>query len=218
MPGALYTATISRLTAALYDRLMVEPQQAGLAEKRRRLLARATGRTLEVGAGTGLNLEHYTGAVTELALVEPGPHMAARLRERLATAPGPAPEVLRAPAERLPFADATFDTVVVTLVLCTVDDPTAALAELARVLTPGGRLLFLEHVRADDADAARRQDRFAPVWTFCADGCHPNRDTLAAIHTSPLTVEEVAHERLPKAPVIVRPLIVGSATRPAEAA
>jgi SAM-dependent methyltransferase len=214
MPGRLYTATVSRLTAALYDRSLDKPERAGMAAKRMKVVARATGATLEIGAGTGLNLEHYPAAVTRLVLAEPGPHMAAKLRDRVARERGPVngPEVVTAPAERLPFEDACFDTVVATLVLCTVPDPAAALAEAARVLRPGGRFLFIEHVRAEDEKAARRQDRIAPVWRFCADGCHPNRDTLTAIEASPLTVDDVAHERLPEAPVFVRPLIVGSAT------
>lgn len=213
MSGRLYTATMGRLTAALYDRALREPQEAGLAAKRARLLAQAHGATLEVGAGTGLNLEHYPDAVTSLTLLEPGPHMAARLRERTRHRAGDEIEVVTAGAEALPLADASYDTAVVTLVLCTVPDPAAALTEIARVLRPGGRLLFLEHVRAQDPVVARRQDRVTPVWRFCADGCHPNRDTLATLHASPLTVEAVAHERTPKAPTWVRPLIVGSAVR-----
>ncbi len=209
MPGRLYTATVGRVFAAVYDRALQAQQEAGMAAKRAALVGRAQGATLEVGAGTGLNLEHYPPAVTELVLAEPGPHMGAKLRERA----GGRAEVVAAPAERLPFPDARFDTVVVTLVLCTVEDPAAALREVARVLRPGGRLLFLEHVRAGDPDAARKQDRVEPVWRFFADGCHPNRDTLGAIEASPLRVDDVAHDRLPKAPAFVRPLIVGSAVR-----
>lgn len=206
---SLYGATMGRAIAALYDRGLAEPQAAGLADKRARLIGRATGVTLEVGAGTGLNLEHYGAEVSELVLVEPGEHMAKRLRER-----DPERDVVAAGAEALPFADGRFDTVVATLVLCTVPDAAAGLREIARVLRPGGRFLFMEHVRAEERSAARRQDRIAPVHRFFADGCHPNRDTLAAIAATPgLRVDDVAHERLPKAPTWVRPLIVGSALR-----
>ena len=124
-------------------------------------------------------------------------------------------DVVEAPAERLPFGDAHFDTAVSTLVLCTVPDPAASLAEIARVLKPGGRLLFLEHVRAQDPGAARWQDRLEKPWRFLGDGCHCNRDTVATIAASPLALGDIDRDRLPKAPPIVRPLVRGSATAPA---
>jgi ubiquinone/menaquinone biosynthesis C-methylase UbiE len=123
--------------------------------------------------------------------------------------------VSEAPAERLPFEDASFDTAVATLVFCTIPDPAAALAEVARVLKPGGRLLFLEHVRAEDPKLARWQDRLEKPWRFVGDGCHCNRDTVATIAASPLRVGEIQHDRLPKAPPIVSPLVHGSAVRAA---
>jgi ubiquinone/menaquinone biosynthesis C-methylase UbiE len=208
--GRLYDATWGRVFAACYDRALRASEEAGLADRRAGLLAQAAGRTLEVGAGTGLNLAHYPAAVTELVLTEPDPLMARRLRARAAGS-GRRPEVIEAPAERLPFPDGSFDTAVLTLVLCTVPDPRAALAELARVLRPGGRLLFLEHVRSDDPGLARWQDRLHRPWRWFGDGCNCNRDTLAAIQASPLDVEEVDRGELPKAVPIVRPLIVGRA-------
>ena len=204
---------MGRLVAAVYDRMLAEQQRAGLEERRRGLLAQASGATLELGAGTGLNLALYPDAVGELVLTEPSPHMAARLRKRVAASPR-RPRVVEAGAEALPFADESFDTVVATLVLCTIPDPAAALAETARVLRPGGRLLFIEHVRSADPGVARLQDRVLPLWRFCADGCHPNRDTLATLEASPLTVERAEPGRLPKAPQFVRPLIAGTAVRP----
>ena len=132
------------------------------------------------------------------------------MRPKLAR-PDAAPSVVEAPAERLPFEDSSFDTAVFTLVLCTVPDPRAALAEAARVLRPGGRLIFVEHVRAEDAGLARWQDRLEKPWRFLADGCHCNRDTVATIEASPLTLESVERGQLPKAPPIVRPLVRGSA-------
>ena len=122
--------------------------------------------------------------------------------------------MVEAPAERLPFEDSSFDTAVFTLVLCTVPDPEAALAEAARVLKPGGKLLFVEHVRAEDAGLARWQDRLEKPWRFLADGCHCNRDTVATIEASPLAVEQVERGALPKAPPLVRPLVRGRATLP----
>jgi ubiquinone/menaquinone biosynthesis C-methylase UbiE len=203
------------LFAAMYDRLMAGTERAGLADRRAQLVAGARGATLELGAGTGLNLRHYPAAVTDLVLAEPDRHMARRLRARLGEAGRPA-EVVEAPAERLPFEDGRFDTVVVTLVLCTVQDPAQALEEIARVLKPGGRLLFLEHVRAPDgARLSRWQDRLERPWGWFGGGCHPNRDTIAAVEASPLSVESAEHGELPKAPPIVRPLVVGVAVRDA---
>jgi SAM-dependent methyltransferase len=213
VPGRIYEATGGRLFAAVYDRLTADAEEAGLADLRAAVLAEAQGATLELGAGTGANIAHYPDAVTELVLTEPGEHMARRLRDKLA-ASGRDAQVVVAPAERLPFEDGRFDTVTATLMLCTADDPAAALREVARVLRPGGRLLFLEHVRADeDAGLARWQDRLEGVWGYLAAGCHPNRDTLAAIEHAGFTVEAVERGRFPKAPPLVRPLISGRAIR-----
>jgi ubiquinone/menaquinone biosynthesis C-methylase UbiE len=210
-----YDATWGRFFAAGYDRTMASTEEAGMREVRRDLVAEASGRTLEIGAGTGLNFGHYGDAVTEIVLTEPFGPMARRLRERVAES-GRRAEVVEAPAERLPFPDDDFDTVVCTLVLCTVDDVPATLAEIARVLRPGGRLLFVEHVRSTDPGLARWQDRLERPWMFVGHGCHPNRDTVALIEASPLTLERADRDRLPKAPPIVRPLAVGSALAPQE--
>jgi ubiquinone/menaquinone biosynthesis C-methylase UbiE len=209
----IYDATWGRLFAAVYDRGLKGTEDAGLREMRRETLRAARGRTIDLGAGTGANLELYPDAVTELVLSEPDPHMARRLRDKLAGS-SRAAELIQAPAERLPFEDSSFDTAVFTLVLCTVPDPTAALAEAARVLKPGGRLLFVEHVRADDPGLARWQDRLERPWRFLGDGCHCNRDTVANIEASPLTVDRVERDRMPKAPPLVRPLVRGSASLP----
>jgi ubiquinone/menaquinone biosynthesis C-methylase UbiE len=200
--------------AAVYDRLMASTERAGLADRRAALIADARGATLELGAGTGLNLRHYPDAVTELVLTEPDSHMARRLRSRLADAGRPV-EVVEAPAERLPLDAARFDTAVVTLVLCTVNQPAQALAEIARVLKPGGRLLFIEHVRADASGLVRWQDRLERPWGWIAGGCHPNRDTVGSLDASALRVESVEHGEMPKAPPLVRPLVVGVAVRDA---
>jgi len=204
-----------RIFAALYDRLLSGTERAGLQDMRAELLAGARGRTLELGAGTGLNLAHYTDAVTELVLTEPDPHMARRLRRRLEEEP-PAPgrvEVIEAQAERLPFEDHSFDTVVSTLVLCSVESPGGAAAEIARVLKPDGRLLYLEHVRSGDPAVARWQDRLERPWGWLGAGCHPNRDTLAQLEATGLLAEPVERDQMPKAPPIVRPLVRGEARR-----
>ena len=117
--------------------------------------------------------------------------MAKRLRRKLAGSGREADDGRGAGAKSLPFEDSSFDTAVFTLVLCTVPDPAASLAEAARVLRPGGKLLFVEHVRAEDPGLARWQDRLERPWRFLADGCHCNRDTVATIEASPLTLDEV---------------------------
>jgi SAM-dependent methyltransferase len=120
-------------------------------------------------------------------------------------------EVVRAPAGELPFGDSSFDTATLVYVLCTVPDVEAALAEIARVLQPGGRLLFLEHVRSPDPGLARWQDRLHGPWFLFGNGCHCNRDTVAAIEGSVLALEDLERDEIPKAPPIVRPMAVGSA-------
>jgi ubiquinone/menaquinone biosynthesis C-methylase UbiE len=203
-----------RVFAALYDRMMAGTEDAGMRDRRAEVVGQARGRVLEIGAGTGLNLDHYGDGVTELVLAEPEAPMARRLREKLVGHHGPPATVVEAPAEKLPYPDDHFDTVVTTLVLCTVNDPEAALAEIDRVLCPGGRLLFLEHVRSDDPKLARWQDRIAPAWRHVGHGCHANRDTPTLLDRSRLEVERLEHGRLPKAPPFVRPLIAGSAIAP----
>ncbi len=208
--GRIYDATWGRGFAALYDRAFEATEEAGLREMRREVLSAARGRTIDLGAGTGANLGLYPDAVTELVLAEPDPHMLKQLRVKVGEK-GVDAELSDASAESLPFAESSFDTAIFTLVLCTVPHPDKALAEAARVLKPGGKLLFLEHVRADDAGLARWQDRLEKPWRFCGDGCHCNRDTVASIEASPFTVEQVETGKLPKAPPIVRPLVRGSA-------
>lgn len=209
--GKAYDATWGRAFARFYDRALKASEENGLGAMRAALLAGASGRVVEIGAGTGVNVDLYDG-IEDLTLVEPDAHMAARLRERLGEGRGAVPRrLVEAPAEALPFADDSFDTGVATLVLCTVPDPAAAVAELARVLKPGGRLLFIEHVRSDDPGRARWQDRLEKPWRFMADGCYCNRDTEAMLGASALEIEAVEHGKLPKAMPIVRPLIRGSA-------
>jgi ubiquinone/menaquinone biosynthesis C-methylase UbiE len=208
--GRIYDATWGRLFSAFYDRAFEATEAAGLREMRRDLLSQARGRVLEVGSGTGLNLELYPGEVQDLTLTEPDPHMTKQLRTKLAQADRDA-ELVEAPAERLPFEDDSFDTAVVTLVLCTVPDQPAALQEISRVLKPGGRLLFLEHVRSIDPGLAKWQDRLEAPWRFLGDGCHCNRDTVSAISRAGFELGDVERDDLPKAPPIVRPLARGSA-------
>jgi ubiquinone/menaquinone biosynthesis C-methylase UbiE len=211
--GRIYDATWGRAWSAVYDRAIEATEEAGLREMRRELLSRARGRVLEVGAGTGLNLDLFPDeGIEQLILTEPDPHMTRQLRKKLEDGPR-AVELIEAPAENLPFDDDTFDTAVVTLVLCTVPDQPAALKEIRRVLKPGGQFLFLEHVRSRNPSLAKWQDRLAGPWRFIGDGCHCNRDTVAAISAAGFELGEVDRPDLPKAPPIVRPMVVGSAAR-----
>jgi ubiquinone/menaquinone biosynthesis C-methylase UbiE len=196
--------------AAGYDRLMAWPEKAVLRGRREALVSRVTGVVLELGGGTGANLPFYGPGVDELVITEPEEPMARRLERKLTGYSLPA-RVVRAPAEDLPVEDAGFDFVVSTLVLCTVDDPARALAEVYRVLKPGGQLVFLEHVRSDDPGLARWQDRLHGVQVAVGHGCHCNRRTLENIERAGFSIAELEHDRMRKAPPIVRPLIAGLA-------
>jgi ubiquinone/menaquinone biosynthesis C-methylase UbiE len=199
-----------QIFAAGYDRVMAGPEKAVLRGHRAALIGRLTGDVLEVGGGTGANLPFYGPGVKNLVITEPEEPMARRLEHKLADYSLPA-RVVRAPAEDLPLEDARFDFVVSTLVLCTVDDPARALAEIHRVLKPGGQLVFLEHVRSDVPGLARWQDRLHGVQVRVGHGCHCNRPTLENIERAGFSISEVEHDRMRKAPPIVRPLIAGLA-------
>ena len=193
----------SRLFALAYDPFLARAEQLGIADARRDLLAGATGDVLEIGAGTGLNLPYYPAAA-RVTFTEPDPHMAKRLRRRGA-------EVVEAGAEALPFADDSFDVVVSTLVLCTVPDVPAALAEVRRVLRADGTLLFLEHVRAPAGSSVERwQERLHGPWKAFACGCHCNRDLLTTLAGASFAADAESRDwRF--MPAIVRPVVVGQA-------
>lgn len=209
-----YNATYGRLFAATYDKMLEKAEERRLGERRSEVVSQAAGDVLEVGAGTGLNLPHYRAeSVTSLTITEPFEPMARQLRDRLCGLPLEA-EVVEAPAEWLPFGDASFDTVVSTLVLCTVDDQPGALAEIVRVLKPGGRLLFVEHVRAETPGLARAQDILHRPWWFVGHGCHCNRETVAEIERAGLEPEAIERELIGGLAPLVRPFATGSARRP----
>jgi SAM-dependent methyltransferase len=199
-----------RIFAAMYDRMLASTERDGLAAHRAALVAQARGDVIEIGGGTGANLPYYGDGVGSLTITEPETPMAKRLRRSIAER-APDALFLRAPAEDLPFADDSFDVAVSTLVLCTVDDQPRALRELRRVLRPGGRLLFIEHVRSDDPKLARWQDRMLPLNVRVGHGCHCNRPTLDGIRDAGFDVTELEHDTLKHAPPFVRPLIVGAA-------
>jgi ubiquinone/menaquinone biosynthesis C-methylase UbiE len=210
--GRIYNATWGRMFSAFYDRAFAATEEAGLRQMRGDLLRQARGKVLELGSGTGLNLELYPHeGLDSLVLTEPDPHMFKQLQAR-AKEKCPGADLLEAGAENLPFDDDSFDTVVVTLVLCTVPNQPAALGEISRLLAPEGQLLFLEHVRSDHPDLARWQDRLEKPWRFLGDGCHCNRDTVAGIRAAGFEISELERAELPKAPPIVRPLVQGVAS------
>ena len=201
----------SHVFARVYDPFLALGERSGMRELRRETLVAARGRVLEVGAGTGLNVQLYPGTVTGITLAEPDAPMAARLRRRVSGASHPV-EVVQAPAEQLPFADGSFDTVVSTLVLCTVADMAASLREIGRVLAPGGQLLFVEHVRAGHGRLVRWQERLHEPWRRFACGCHCNRDTAVALRDNGFAVERVQEHRWRRMPRIVQPLLAGIAS------
>jgi len=199
-----------RFFALTYDRQVAKVERAGLGELRQKLLADASGRVLEVGSGTVANLPYYGPGVESLTVTEPEPAMLRRLEQRVREQ-APRAKVVRAPAEQLPFEDDAFDVAVSTLVLCGVDDQARALGELRRVLRPGGRLIFIEHVRSDEPGLARWQDRLNGLNKFVAC-CDCNRRTLDSIKAEGFEVTKVDHTELKKVPPFVRPLVVGTAT------
>ncbi|MBE2320678.1 class I SAM-dependent methyltransferase [Solirubrobacter sp. CPCC 204708] len=192
------------LFALIYDSALALGERRGMAARRREALRSLRGRVLEVGAGTGLNLPHYPDGL-EVVLTEPDAAMARRLRRRAGARP-----VIGAGAEALPFEDGSFDAVVSTMVLCTVADPAAAIRELRRVLRPGGRLVFIEHVRSGSHRLARWQDRLATPWRAVAAGCRCNQPTLELLRAGGMTVT-AGEARWRGMPALVAPLVIGEA-------
>jgi len=194
--------------AALYDWLCEAAERRGLAEHRRRVVGMASGEVLEIGGGTGRNLAHYPAGVSRVTVLEPDLHMYRRALPKSRRAPVPV-RLVEGVAEALPFRAASFDTVVATLVFCTIADPAGAVRQVARVLKPGGRLVFLEHVRAETPGRARLQDLLTPFQRRLAAGCHPNRDTVGTLREAGLRVVQI--ERVEFGPPWVRPHVLGSA-------
>ena len=206
---------MGRFTAAIYDRLMRRTEAACLGQWRADLLRGLAGNVLEVGAGTGANLPHYPRSVSRLVLSEPDPHMTRELRRKAAVRDWERAEILDASLEALPFPAAEFDTVVGTLVLCSVPRLEHALGEIHRVLTPGGRFVFLEHVAAEHRP--RRllwQSRVEPIWKRVAGNCHLTRRTAEAILAAGFVIEDLRREGMRKAWPLVRPTIRGAALKP----
>jgi len=204
------------LFARFYTWASPKMEAAGMAEHRRRLLAGLSGRVIEVGAGNGLNFAHYPSQVASLLAVDPEPYLTEAARRNALTAPIPI-EVTNGVAERLPTADATFDAGVVSLVLCSVADPHAALRELHRVIKPGGQLRVLEHVRATTPALYRVQRALdATMWPIFGGGCHASRDTAGAIKEAGFEIHQLLRFRFPdtRVPAPTSPHILATAIRP----
>ena len=192
--------------ARAYERISTALNRAGEVDHRRELAAGATGRVLEPGAGNGLNFEQYQGV--EVVAMEPEPTML-RLAAERASRDGVPIRLVRGVAEDLPFPDRSFDTVVASLVLCSVADPANVLEEFRRVLRPGGTVRFLEHVRSESRSWAAVQDTMSVPWSWFAGGCHPNRDTIAALQRAGFRVEGKRFPFGPPSPC--RPHVLGVA-------
>jgi ubiquinone/menaquinone biosynthesis C-methylase UbiE len=206
--------------ARVYSRVIVRQLERGSGpERRSELLAGLRGRVVEVGAGTGANFAHYPASVAEVVAVEPEPYLRDRAAEAARGVATHAPQgrsfrVVAGEAAHLPLPDASVDAVVFCLVLCSVDDVGAALAEAARVLRPGGELRILEHVVAPEPGRQRNLQRAldATVWPFFGGGCHCSRDTATAVTAAGFTFTELERFSFPsgsKGPV--SPAILGRA-------
>lgn len=176
--------------ARMYERISAEAEQRGTAEHRDRALAGLSGRVIEVGAGNGLNFGHYPDTVTQVVAVEPEDRLRALAEQAAANAPVPV-RVVAGHAVALPAEDGTFDAAVASLVLCSIADVAAALAEIRRVLRPGGELRFFEHVRSANPLFGLLQDALTPLWSRAGGGCHLNRDTAASIRAAGFDIEEL---------------------------
>ncbi|MGY1603100.1 class I SAM-dependent methyltransferase [Geodermatophilus sp. SYSU D00815] len=210
------SATVSHpVFARFWARLAATAERHGTAEIRDRLLAGTAGRVVEVGAGTGTNFGHYPAGVTEVLAVEPEARLRVLAAEAASRVPVPV-TVVEGTADRLPAEDGACDAAVLSLVLCSVPDQAAALREVHRVLRPGGRLHFWEHVRSERPGHARVQRALdATVWPLVGGGCHTSRDTATAIEAAGFTVERLERFRFPEVgvPVPTQPQILGTAVR-----
>ena len=205
---------MSWLLAPLYDTLMKNTEAHCLGEWRQALLQHAVGRVLEIGGGTGVNLQYYPDGVAQVIVTEPDPGMKKQLDQKFRELGKSHFETVSAKAETLPFDDSSFDTVVSTLVLCTVESPAKSLQEIHRVLKPDGLLIFIEHVHAhDNPGRARWQRRIEPIWKHFAGGCHLTRDTLSEIKKTGFHISELTRQSLRKAPPFIRPSIRGIAQK-----
>ncbi|MBT2385258.1 class I SAM-dependent methyltransferase [Streptomyces sp. ISL-11] len=218
-PRTPHDAVHHPVFARVYARLSpIVDERGGVAEHRRRLLAGLSGRVIEIGAGNGLNFTHYPGTVSEVVAIEPERRLR-RLAVEAAVRAGVPVDVVPGTAEALPVKSEAFDAAVVSLVLCSVRDVRRTLAELRRVLRPGGELRFFEHGRARGpvlATTQRALDR--TVWPLLFGGCHTARDPLASIEAAGFELGDYRRLRIPQGgvPTPASEFVLGVALRPAE--
>jgi ubiquinone/menaquinone biosynthesis C-methylase UbiE len=203
------------LFARMYARMAAGFEAKGAAELRDEALAGLAGRVVELGAGTGINFSHYPATVSEAVAVEPEPYLR-DLAVKAAAHAAVAVTVVDGDAGRLPVDDASCDAGVASLVLCTVPDPAAALAELWRVIRPGGELRFFEHVRSERPGLARAQRAIDVVWPHVGGGCHASRATVDAIGTAGFEIESVRRFTFRPSFIVAptAPHVIGVARRP----
>lgn len=184
-----------------------------MGKYRQRALEPATGNTLEIGFGTGLNLPYYPAAVTKLTVIDSEDMLRERVARRIAECPIPVVRMQLDAQGRLPFDDQTFDSVITTFTLCSIADTALALAEIRRVLKPGGHFIFFEHGRSSNAEVARRQDRFNPLQKIIGVGCHLNRKIDELIVAGGFRITELDRFLLPETPRLLAEMYRGIAEK-----
>ncbi|MDA3902818.1 MAG: class I SAM-dependent methyltransferase [Desulfuromusa sp.] len=203
----------SFLIAKSYDYAMRSTEKKCLHGWRKELLSQASGDLLEIGAGTGVNLPHYPESVTQIVLSEPDTQMRKRLQRQTVETQINRFHITDWGADSIEMPDASFDTIVSTLVLCSVPSLETSLKEIYRLLRPNGTLLFLEHVISNHPSTLTWQHRIEPYWSFCAGNCHLTRDTAAAIHATGLQIEQLTEAPMTGTPAFVRRTIRGTARK-----
>jgi ubiquinone/menaquinone biosynthesis C-methylase UbiE len=205
---------MSFLSAFFYDRCLATAEEACLREWRQELLGQVSGHVLEIGAGTGANIDFYPETVVRLVMSEPDKNMRKQLEARLENSNLENASVSGGSAENIEADAASFDFVVTSLVCCSVTCLDTVFLEIRRVLKPSGCLVFMEHVAADEGSNRRRwQNRVTPLWRRLASNCHLNRETEAAMLSAGFTIREIKHESMRKVIPLVRPTIRGIAAR-----
>ena len=203
----------SYIIAKSYDYAMLSTEKRCLHDWRKKLLAQAHGDLLEIGAGTGVNLPHYPDSVARMTLSEPDAQMRKHLHRKTEQFQRQRLNITPWGAESIEMSDASFDTIVSTLVLCSVPNLEESLSEIYRLLRPDGVLLFLEHVISDHPATRTWQHRIEPLWGLCAGNCHLTRDTATAILATGLNIEQLTEAPMTGAPAFVQRTIRGAARK-----